>query len=60
MTAPAWTASALANVSTHELQRAAGILRCERMLMSRPPEIEAEIDQHVAMLEAELQRREAK
>lgn len=46
-------------IPTGELQRIAGILTCERMLFSRPAEIEAKIDGRIKALESEIERRAA-
>lgn len=47
------------DVPTAELYRVAGIMQCERMLYSRPADVEAEIDARIAAIEAEIARRSA-
>ena len=47
----------LGKVPTIELQRAAGIMKCEQMLYARPAHAEAYIDALIARIEAELERR---
>lgn len=52
--------SDLEKYQTSELQRAVGILMCERMLVSRPADVEAKIDVDIDRLNLEIRRRKSK